>query len=1256
MQKKRIVLLALLFFSGVSILIAGSDKSSRLVKEAWQAWEKNDLSLVEKKFQQAIKADKNNARAYLGLSYLYNLQEKHDRAWSVYKNVLHIEEDIYPYIYAAWTTRKMRDRNFTIRKEVKELVEDLTNQADSSGTLKAMAHQELAEYYQHRNELGKSKKHYEKMNTVTDWKVIGPFENISASGFDNVFPPETEFDESKIYSGKNGVPVNWFQIPAIRDNYWIDFRRYFAFLEAIYYANTFVYSPVKQTVQIRMGTSGSLKAFLNDELMVQVFEERNNDLDTYMGETRLQAGWNRLLLKCGFSELQNCNFMVRITDVRGEAVPGLQISTESQSYPKAPGASARMLINFAEAYFKKKIQQQPAHLENYLLLADCYLRNDKAIEAELILRDALARSPNCAVLQNHQLEAYNRGDKWDEYATTMERIYTLDKNIPRVLKYKFDKFIKREDLDRAEELLKRLEALMPESEWAYQMQLSFYEKKKQIGKLFEVTNQAFQKYPHNLTFALIKAALDYQITKSYEGAIQIIADLLKTNYDISVLTILANMHLKNADLESWRKCYEEAVQIDPAGTGLYSKMGNTYFELKDYDEAEKAIKKALSICPNCPQYWAKLGEIYRIKNKLDLSKQAYRKALNFQPTLYEARNALRELEKKKPLFSSFNEADIQALMAISPSASEYPNDGAVILMKDTKNIVYGRGASESTTELLVKVFNNRGIDAYKEYWIQYNAYSQDLTVEKAVAIKADGSEVKADIDVNHIVFKSLEPDDYIHLKWKLKNYYGGKLSQHFWDSFNFNGYYPIKNIKYSVLVPDDFDLKHHAKNFELQPQITITDDGKLYQWSLSDEPAIEYEYYMPGLEDIGKVLYVSSIPDWSFIVNWYSDLARTKTRTSFEIKEQVAALFDEGKNYSAEEKIKTIYDFITENIRYSSVSFRQSGFIPQKARDVLVTKIGDCKDVATLNIAMLREVGIDAHYVLLNHKDSGRNEHILPSIAFNHCIVAVETETGLKYLDPTAYNYPVNTLPYMDIDGFALRIDSEAVNPFYFKAEHLMPNNLTRHSQVAFHDDSLFVQSNIIRSGDLGAVMRETYRNKSQKERINILTEILSKKFPGVKITKFEFENLDELEPEVHYTYHFSVPDYISRSDQHMFLKLPWSDALTGNQALSYESREYPYQYWPWGDTTVQYIEMQIPSGYELLDEIKDVQLTSPIADYFRSVTISGDKLTAKRTFINKKHVVYPEDYAEFKEFYNRAIKEDSKQLLFRKLPTVVEK
>ena len=117
---------------------------------------------------------------------------------------------------------------------------------------------------------------------------------------------------------------------------------------------------------------------------------------------------------------------------------------------------------------------------------------------------------------------------------------------------------------------------------------------------------------------------------------------------------------------------------------------------------------------------------------------------------------------------------------------------------------------------------------------------------------------------------------------------------------------------------------------------------------------------------------------------------------------------------SDEDKVKAVYAFITENIRYSSVSFRQSGFVPQRARDVLVQRLGDCKDMATLCIAMLDEAGVRAHYVLVNTWDEGYNRHIPPGISFNHCIVGVDLKGGVQHIDLTAQNFPVGSIPPVD--------------------------------------------------------------------------------------------------------------------------------------------------------------------------------------------------------------------------------------------------
>lgn len=1244
----KILFISLLLLIAAS-LFAGTANSEQFVDAAWKSWIDNNQQGAEENFKAALQEDSTNSRAYLGLAFLYSLQKKDEEAWEIYQKALKYVENPYPYIYAAWSSIRLSNSNDGLHPEVAEFWEKLSEKADSEGILKAMANQFLGGYYERRADFPRSRQHYQNINAIIDWTVIGPFDNVSASGFERVFPPEREYKFDKIYEGKNGIPASWFKIAEVRPDRWIDFQRYFAYDQSVFYGNNFIYSPRKQTAQIRVGTSGSLKTFLNDDLLIEYFDENNNDLDTYIIETELQKGWNRLLVKVGFSEIDRCNFMVRITDARGEPLEGIQISTDAHKYPRNPHAPVKIIPNFAETYFQQKLAAHPDDWENYLLLADAYLRNDKAIEGELVLKKAIQQAPNAAVFYVHIIEAFARGEKYDEITTAIEKIYSLDKNVPDAVEFKFNRYMDNGQFDDAEEMLQLLEKLIPDSEELYQYYISYYSGKRQVEKIIETSKTAYERYPRNWQLASTEATISVQTSRVYGRAVEIYQDYLSKQFTANALSILADTYLKASAVDLWEQTYQKLPELDPSGTGYYYTLGSTYFSLQKYAEAEKYLLKAIEICPNSSDYWDKLGETYRTSGATENARNAYRQALKFNPANYEARDKLRELENKKSIFSQFETVDTDSLMQNSPAADMYPDAGAVFLLNDLKRVVYEQGTSEMIQEILIKVFNKRGIDNFKEYWISYNGYTEGLTVEKAVVVKLDGSEIAADVNQNHAVFKSLEENEFIYMKWKIKNYYTGKLSNHFWDQFYFNGFYPIKDIRYSLLVPDNFDFHYNTQNMPDKPLKKRTDEGTLYQWRLTDEPAIVYEYGMPILDDIGKILYISSIDNWEYMVDWYSDIASTKTRSSYEIKEQVKKLFADHPNASEEEKIKIIYNFITENIRYSSVPFRQSGLIPQEARDVLVTKIGDCKDVSTLCISMLNEVGVKAHYVLVNTRDEGRNRNTLPSIVFNHCITGVETPEGIRYLDLTGNNYPYGSIPEMDREGFSLLIKPGNKRPASLDSEIFTPRNVRRDMRVKiFADNSVELSKVTTKTGALAATMRSYYRDQAQSVLEKSLVETLTDDYPGLKLIKFDIDNLDEINSPIHYTYEYTVPDYVSEVGSFKFLKIPWTDRLITDKALSYEEREYPYNLWPGADTLSEDMEIVLPPGYEPLALGDNVNISCDIADYSLTFVHEGDIIRGRRELIYKKPVVSPEEYGAFRAFYNQALKADKRQVLLK--------
>jgi tetratricopeptide (TPR) repeat protein len=910
----------------------------------------------------------------------------------------------------------------------------------------------------------------------------------------------------------------------------------------------------------------------------------------------------------------------------------------------------RLIPNFAEEFFRERIRQAPDVLENYVLLADCYSRNDKAVEAELILREALKRLPDCPLLLVNLSEAYARGEKYDEMNQALDRILEIDPAVPAALQHQLDRALKSENFDEAQGVLDRLEQLRPGSSLLYESRMKYYSARKQIDKIIETNAEAFSRHPDDWNVVYLATVIANQTTQKYDRAIEILKEFVKRHYTTGALFALADCYQRSSQMDRWEETFGRLFKHDPCTPGWHSKMAEVYFSLQQYANAERALKAALAICPNNSNYWSRLGNVYRSVKDPVSATTAYRAALTYAPTDFEARESLREIEGKRSSFARFRSFAIDSLVRSAPDARAYPNDKGIILLDDTRRVVFEGGTSVVAHETLAKIFTRAGIDDLKEFQIAYNANNQQLIVEKALSLKRDGSQVKADVEKGYVVFKSLEEGDCIYLKWKVKDYYSGRLSRHFWDTKRFNRFLPVRACRYALLVPQGYPFRHSTQNMPDAPTTASSEDGTLYEWMLNDQDAIAYEQGMPGINDVGRTLFLSTIPSWEYLVDWYADLAHTKTTSSFEIRERVAALMAEKSAASEEDRIRVIYEYITENIRYSFVSFRQSGFVPQKARDVLVNRLGDCKDMTTLFIAMLREVGLDAHYVLVNTIFEGENRNALPAIVFDHCIAAVETRAGLRYFDVTASDYPMGSAPLGDLGAFALRITPDTRSPVYLEKSLFSPGTIRRLSQVvARADNSVSVRRQSTRVGSAAGGKRSEYRSRGQEDRGKALTQLLAEEYPNMKLVELSIRNLDVPSDTLIDEYAFEIPGYVTESGPFRLMKIPWTDILPAVGALSYEKRVHQTNYWPDADTLTEEMRITLPPGYVPVAFKPRTQHTSPNATYTCTLQYAKGILSGRRQFVHVKTAVPPQDYQAFKAFYTSVMKEDGTQVLLRK-------
>jgi hypothetical protein len=519
-----------------------------------------------------------------------------------------------------------------------------------------------------------------------------------------------------------------------------------------------------------------------------------------------------------------------------------------------------------------------------------------------------------------------------------------------------------------------------------------------------------------------------------------------------------------------------------------------------------------------------------------------------------------------------------------------------------------------------------------------------------VVIKKNGYEIKADVDDGHVVFKTLEPDDFVYMKWRLRQTGINMVTTMFNDNVLFNGHLPVRLIRYSLLVPPGVSFSHRTFNMDDYPVVKKTEEGDLYEWSASQESALAAEPAMPPLSQVGRMLSISTIPSWTSVVDWYKDLAYTRTKSSFEIQEQVADLFKEKKEWTTQEKIRKIYEFIVTNIHYSSVPFRQSGIIPQKARDVLVNRIGDCKDVATLGIAMLKEAGIPAYHVLTRIRSIGSNPNELPSIGFDHCIIGIQTESGIQYSDLTAQFHPYGSVPGEDHGAFCLLIKPGETEPFIQIPKQWLPNNIMRtYHAVLSEDNSISIDQDSHYTGALTAGARAPYAEKGEADQQKQLSNYLAEDFTNAKLKTLSFVNLDNLEPVFDLKYSFDVPNYLTEIGSVKAMKLPWAGEYRQSALSVLEKRKYPLRVWFGSDTIVERASIEFPAGMKPIELVPDANFSCTAADYMETLSFDGKVLQAERRIIFKKTFIPVEEYQLFREFMNRLTKEDASQILIGK-------
>ncbi|HRI62267.1 MAG TPA: DUF3857 domain-containing protein, partial [Saprospiraceae bacterium] len=747
-----------------------------------------------------------------------------------------------------------------------------------------------------------------------------------------------------------------------------------------------------------------------------------------------------------------------------------------------------------------------------------------------------------------------------------------------------------------------------------------------------------------------------RLRKDPQAAIAVNQRFLKKHYVILVVNQTIQECFEVGSNDKAVKMLTQLTEIFPTSSQYYEQLFDYYYGTKENKKARQAIETLIGLAPYHAQYHENAARLAEQTGDKDAALRSFQKALHYNPNDFDVRRRIRELQNETDLTTLLPQNDVYDLIKKSKGPDKVDEHDWYFILDERATILYPERCSETYYTLVAKVLNENGIDTWKETSIGYNSWRQRLIIEKAEVVKPNGSKFTAEQNDNELVFTNLAKGDAVYLRYRILSYAYGRMAREHWDGYAFNAFIPSEISRYCLLTPKDIAVDFKTINFDLPPKESAVENFKLYTWETLDEPAIKSESLMPRRVDIGKNIYVSTIRDWQEIANWYADLSAIQAKQDYEVQQAVQALFPAGQTFTPLQKAQKIYDFIVKNISYSSISFRQSAYVPQKASKVLQTKLGDCKDLSTLYAAMAREAGLEANLVLFSTRDNGDQSMPLPSVEFNHCIVKVGAGGQAHFLELTDANLPFGSLPNDDIGGLALEIpyNGKGAKPGIY---NLYPDNRTRDyrhqtAQIAIKNRDLNVSAHTTASGVPTRNLRSTYATLSADKQVEEIQKSIGGRFSNpVSVKNVAFGALDELRDTLQFRVNYTVRNEVIEIGELKTFRVPFYYYFLKPDAFQEETRNYPVNYWEYEDAD-EYREdilIEAPEGKQFTEIPKDATLTFAGTTY--SLTYEKKSPTSLRVVrhIKASRANIPvKDYAAFRTFLDEVVAAENRYVAFK--------
>ncbi|HSS38074.1 MAG TPA: DUF3857 domain-containing protein [Polyangia bacterium] len=1115
-----------------------------------------------------------------------------------------------------------------------------------------------------------------RLGFLTRAFAIGPFGEGRAS-FRTAFPPEAEAAPPALdhrYPGK-GHEVGWRAADGV--------AREGALLldgmlrpddQAVAYVVAFVRSEADRPAALRLGSPGPIQVWLNGRAVYARDVVRAAALDQDAVGIRLGRGWNRILIKTVVVD-GAWRLYARLTDPAGGPLqfdqPAAALPPPSARWARPRGGSAPAVaaLDGLLAQRAERARTSDAWMDLARVLAWLGPRDRESRAAPAAAQRAVALRPSFEAW----VLAADVADTDDERRRALEAALDaapagggVSGASPAARALVLVRLAELARADRREaRAAAQLAGALAVDPACWPAVLTAADLDGDAGlpmaavRRLETLPDGVRSLPRVLRLAArLYEAADRRAES--DRALALLADARQIEVDL--LHQLASRARARGDAAEARRRLAAAAELRP-------DLPSLGIDLARPDEGGGRLADALAELqaeavrlPDDPTTLTALGKLLRRAGRDADALERLRAALALRPQDPELKRTVDHLATgERPDSVAADElarrfAEDAATLVPTGNVPAAPADPAVVLLDRRVVRMHRNGLARTFAQRVVQVLTARGAEDNKEFEIHYTPGSEEVDVRQARVYRrgpAGGIEVfeaadRSDEDLSEpwyglyydnraevIRFEGLRPGDVIEIQYLVDDVGSeNQMADYFGDLQFLAESIPKRRWDYTLLAPASRPIHSNVPRISGLQQSTATEgDERVYRFAARDVPKLDGEPAMPGTGEIAPYLHVSTYASWQDVAIWYWHLIEDQLTGDEEVRRTARALLAPGMN--DRDKVRAVHDFVVQNTRYVGLEFGIHGYKPYKVTQVLTRRFGDCKDKASLMLALLREVGVPSELVLVRTRRGGRLDPAPASLAiFDHAIVYVP---GLNlYLDGTAEFSGTTELPSEDQGVMVLRVGPTGGTLTETPILPASASRVERRWDIAVEaTGDARVDEKLSIRGQAAPNWREHYQ--SAGERSDRYGRVWTGRFPGARLTAVDMPAIGDREAPVVVKASASVPRF-GQPRGGRALELPISgrdpDFVRTYARLSERHHDlvlaYPWQH----DEELVY---RLPPGWTIAaggmpdGAARDVE--SAFGRFHLDVHADGAVVHVRSFLDVEKARVAPDEYSRFRAF-----------------------